>query len=76
MEDTVICYEERAQAQRRDLNVQVQEFHESIDIQGQDLKATLDTQGQQSMASMQRQEDWMACLEQAIANIANNQSHS
>jgi hypothetical protein len=71
MEDTVICYEERVQAQRRDLNVQVQELAYTRPR----LEGKLDTQGQQSMASMQRQEDWMARLEQAIANIANNQSH-
>ncbi|KAK1617303.1 hypothetical protein QYE76_022820 [Lolium multiflorum] len=60
--------------QRRDLNVQVQDLHEKIDAQGHDLKATLATQGQQNMASMRRQEERLARLEQAIANIANNRS--
>ena len=74
IDETVARYEERAQVQRRDLNVQVQDFHEKLDAQGHDLKATLATQGQQNMASMRRQEERLARLEQAIANIANNRS--
>ncbi|KAK1645973.1 hypothetical protein QYE76_063778 [Lolium multiflorum] len=74
IDETVARYEERAQVQRRDLNVQVQDIHDKLDAQAHDMRATLATQGQQNMASMRRQEERMARLEQAIANIANNRS--
>ncbi|KAK1616599.1 hypothetical protein QYE76_022116 [Lolium multiflorum] len=41
MDETVLRYEERAQVQRRDLNVQVQDLHDKLDAQGHEMTATL-----------------------------------